>query len=92
MCQLSCVLIGRAKIFVIYWYHTGFRRLAGSYVSYNNMCLTHSVLCVCVCVCVCVRVCVYSGLTSLSTIFAVISRRCLVATGSSMLTFIVLPH
>ena len=34
---------------------------------------------------------VCSGLTSLSTLF-VISRRCLVETGSSMLTFIVLPH
>ena len=32
-----------------------------------------------------------SGLTSLSTI-SVILRRCLVATGRSMLTFIVLPH
>ena len=31
------------------------------------------------------------GLTSLSTL-SVISRRCLVVTGSSMLTFIVLPH
>ena len=35
---------------------------------------------------------VCSGLTSLSTFFSVISRWCLVATGSSMLTFIVLPH
>ena len=35
---------------------------------------------------------VCSGLTSLSIFFSVISRRCLVATGSSMLTFIVLPH
>ena len=34
MCQLSGVLIGRAKIFII-WYHTGFRRLAGCYVGYN---------------------------------------------------------
>ena len=33
---------------------------------------------------------VCSGLTSLSTLY-VISRRCLVVTGSSMLTFIVLP-
>ena len=33
---------------------------------------------------------VCSGLTSLSEFFSVISRRCLVATGSSMLTFIVL--
>ena len=38
---------------------------------------------------VCLFVC--SGLTSLSTL-SVISRRCLVVTGSSMLTFIVLPH
>ena len=38
MCQLSGVFIGRAKIFAIvtsYWYHTGFRRLAGSNVSYK---------------------------------------------------------
>ena len=35
---------------------------------------------------------VCSGLISGSTIFSVILRRCLVATGSSMLTFIVLPH
>ena len=34
---------------------------------------------------------VCSGLTSLSTL-SVILRRCLVVTGSSMLTFIVLPH
>ena len=34
---------------------------------------------------------VCSGLTSLSTL-SVTSRRCLVVTGSSMLTFIVLPH
>ena len=33
---------------------------------------------------------VCSGLTSLSTFFSVISRQCLVATGRSMLTFIVL--
>ena len=38
---------------------------------------------------VCLFVC--SGLTSLSTL-SVISRPCLVVTGSSMLTFIVLPH
>ena len=38
---------------------------------------------------VCLSVC--SGLTSLSTL-SVTSRRCLVVTGSSMLTFIVLPH
>ena len=38
---------------------------------------------------VCLFVCL--GLTSLSTL-SVISRRCLVETGSSMLTFIVLPH
>ena len=37
----------------------------------------------------CLSVC--SGLTSLSTL-SVISRQCLVVTGSSMLTFIVLPH
>ena len=43
----------------------------------------------CVRVCVCVCVCVCLGLTSFSTI---ISRQCLVATGSSMLTFIMLPH
>ena len=40
----------------------------------------------------CVDVFVWSGLTLLSTIFPVISRRCLVATGSSVLTFIVLRH
>ena len=38
---------------------------------------------------VCLFVC--SGLASRSTL-SVISRRCLVVTGSSMLTFIVLPH
>ena len=37
-------------------------------------------------------VCVYLGLTSLSTIFQSYHDGCLVATGSSMLTFIVLPH
>ena len=37
------------------------------------------------------KVVVCSGLTSLS-LLSVISRRCLVVTGSSMLTFIVLPH
>ena len=41
------------------------------------------------CLFVCLFVCL--GLTSLSTL-SVISRRCLVVTGSSMLTFIVLPH
>ena len=40
-------------------------------------------------ICICLFVC--SGLTLLSTL-SVISRRCLVVTGSSMLTFIVLPH
>ena len=38
---------------------------------------------------VCLFVCL--GLTSLSTL-SVISQRCLVVTGSSMLTFLVLPH
>ena len=38
---------------------------------------------------VCLFVC--AGLTSLSAL-SVISRQCLVVTGSSMLTFIVLPH
>ena len=42
--------------------------------------------------CVVVVVIVFSGLTSLSTLFSVISRRCLVATGRSVLTFIVLRH
>ena len=40
----------------------------------------------------CVFVVVCSCLTSLSTFFSVISRRFLVATGSSVLTFIVLRH
>ena len=44
-----------------------------------------------VCVCVCVCVCVF-GFNVAFNKFSVISRRCLVATGSSMLTFIVLPH
>ena len=37
------------------------------------------------------RVCVF-GLNVAFNNFSVISRRCLIATGSSMLTFIVLPH
>ena len=46
-------------------------------------------VCLFFCLFVCLFVC--SGLTSLLTL-SVISRRCLVVTGSSMLTFIVLPH
>ena len=42
-------------------------------------------------VCVCVCVCVFGFNVAFSN-FSVISRRCLVATGSSVLTFIVLPH
>ena len=45
----------------------------------------------CVCVCVCVCVCEF-GFNVAFNNFSVISRRCLVVTGSSMLTFIVLPH
>ena len=40
---------------------------------------------------VCVCVCVF-GFNVAFNNFSVISRRCLVVTGSSMLTFIVLPH
>ena len=41
--------------------------------------------------CVCMCVCVF-GFNVAFNNFSVISRRCLVATGSSMLTIIVLPH
>ena len=44
-----------------------------------------------VCVCVCVCVCVF-GFNIAFNNFSVISRQCLVAAGSSMLTFIVLPY
>ena len=45
----------------------------------------HFILLQCVCVCV-------FGFNVAFNNFSVISRRCLVVTGSSMLTFIVLPH
>ena len=44
-----------------------------------------------VCLCLCVCVCEF-GFNVAFNNFSVISRRCLLVTGSSMLTFIVLPH
>ena len=57
--------------------------IPGRRITYLNP--VHKKCCLFVCLFVC------SGLTSLSTLF-VISRRCLVVTGSTMLTLIVLPH
>ena len=58
-----------------------------SFLSFQRTKLSRLLESVCVCVCVCVF-----GFNVAFNDFSVISGRCLVVAGSSMLSFIVLPH